>query len=155
MIAQAECSLEPMSTLSQTLSAIHGKSVEEVAKVLEGSQELETTSHAVATQGSTSPPPNAEDEVDYHYICFVKSEDGSCLYELDGERNGPIKRVSLPPKSDMLCEAVLQVVRSYLQAEKEGSLEFNLMALCNRQNKEEVGISDVGTQGVSLSEKDS
>jgi hypothetical protein len=55
--------------------------------------------------------------------------------------------------SDKLYEAVLEVARSYLQAEEEGSLEFNLMAPYNKQNEEEFGISNVGTQGVSLSEK--
>jgi ubiquitin carboxyl-terminal hydrolase L3 len=119
-----------MSTLSQILASVDGRSVKEAAKVLEESKELEKAYHAVATQGSTSPPPNAEDEVDYHYLCFAKSDDENCLYELDGDRKGPIKRNSLPPDSDMLSEPVLRVIRSYLQAEEEASLEFSLMALC-------------------------
>lgn len=123
--------LEPASTLSQILSVLQGKSVEEAAKYLEESEELKKAYHAVALQGSTSPPPNAEDEVDYHYLCFARGDDGASLYELDGDRKGPIKRCSLPPESDMLSEQVLNVIRSYLQAEEGGSLRFSLMALCN------------------------
>jgi ubiquitin carboxyl-terminal hydrolase L3 len=129
---QADQSPEPESTLSKLLAAVHDKSIDEAATVLEGSEELEKVYHAVETQGSTLPPVNAEDEVDYHYLCFVKGDDGSCLYELDGDREGPIKRCTLPPGSDMLSESVLKVIRSYLQAEGM-SLEFSLMALCGSE----------------------
>jgi ubiquitin carboxyl-terminal hydrolase L3 len=116
--------------LSQLLSIVRGKSVEDVSSVLEESEELEKAYHTVALQGSTSLPLNAEDEVDYHYLCFAKSDDGKSLYELDGDRDGPIKRCTLLPDSDMFSEPVLKVIRSYLEAEKGASLEFSLVALC-------------------------
>lgn len=125
----ADCSPEPMSTLSRMLSSIKEKNVEEAGRLLEANEDLEKAYHAVAIQGSTAPL-NAEDEVDYHYLCFVKSDDGTCLYELDGDRMGPIRRVSLPPNSDLLSAPILKVIKSYLLAEEGASLEFSLMALC-------------------------
>jgi ubiquitin carboxyl-terminal hydrolase L3 len=44
---------------------------EERALVLEDSKELESAYTSVATEGDTQAPENAEDEVDFHYICFV------------------------------------------------------------------------------------
>ena len=32
----------------------------------------------------------AEDEVDFHYVCFVKSSKTGHLYELGGDRKGPV-----------------------------------------------------------------
>ncbi|RDI82577.1 hypothetical protein Vi05172_g7499 [Venturia inaequalis] len=45
--------------------------VKEVVRYLEESEELKQSYHAVALQESTHPSPNAENEVDYHSLCFA------------------------------------------------------------------------------------
>lgn len=100
----------------------------QAAMVLETSKELEAAYDSVAKQGSTVAPP-AEDEVNHHYICFVKSPDTGHLFELDGDRKGPVdrgvidedQRVDLGPKS-------LELVREYIKM-GEGDVNFSLMAL--------------------------
>jgi ubiquitin carboxyl-terminal hydrolase L3 len=67
--------------------------------------------------------------VDYHFVCFVKSHRNGHLYELDGDRKGPIDRgLVLASEEDMLASGGLSVVREYIEREK-GSCAFGLMAL--------------------------
>lgn len=87
---------------------------------------------AVATQGTSRVPDNAEDEVDFHYVCFVKSRSNGRLYELDGDRKGPIDRgLVLGPDEDVLAPGGLNVIREYMERER-GNTNFNLMALVRR-----------------------
>lgn len=60
----------------------------ERAELLEETEALEQAHQAAAATGDTAPPA-AEDNVDLHYVCFVKSKNGH-LYEMDGRRKGPI-----------------------------------------------------------------
>lgn len=105
---------------------------EERSSVLESSAELEDVYAAVATQGTSRVPDNAEDEVDFHYVCFVKSRSNGRLYELDGDRKGPIDRgLVLGPDEDVLAPGGLNVIREYMERER-GNTNFNLMALVRR-----------------------
>lgn len=52
--------------------------------------------------------PDAEDNVDLHYVCFVKGSDGA-MWELDGRRKGPIRRGELKDDEDMLSEKALSL----------------------------------------------
>jgi len=79
----------------------------------------------VATQGTSRVPDNAEDEVDFHYVCFVKSQKSGRLYELDGDRRGPIDRGPVRPGDDI---PGLDIIRQYIERE-EGNTNFSLMAL--------------------------
>lgn len=63
---------------------------EERALALEDSKELEAAYASVARKGDTQAPASPEDEVDFHYICFVKSHKNGHLFQMDGDRNGPI-----------------------------------------------------------------
>jgi ubiquitin carboxyl-terminal hydrolase L3 len=79
--------------------------------------------------GNTSVPEDAEEEVDYHYVCFIKDKNGRII-ELDGDRKGPINRGALPNQDDdMLSEASTEVVRRYIEREQDQNIGFNLMAL--------------------------
>ncbi len=51
--------------------------------------------------------PSAQDDVDLHYVCFVKTEDGT-LWELDGRRKGPLARVKLGEDEDVLSIKALE-----------------------------------------------
>ncbi len=61
--------------------------------------------HATASQGDTKAP-DAQDDVDLHYVCFVKSQDGT-LWELDGRRKGPLARGKLDKNEDVLSQKAL------------------------------------------------
>lgn len=103
----------------------------ERADLLYDSQALETAHQAAAAEGDTSAPA-AEDSIDLHFVCFVKSSNDH-LWELDGRRKGPIDRGLLLPKDDVLSEAALQLgVRSFLKREASaggGELRFSLITL--------------------------
>lgn len=85
----------------------------------------------VALQGDSAVPDNAEDEVDFHFVCFVKSPKTGHVYELDGDRKGPVDRgLLLGPDEDMLAEGGLKIIKEYIQ--REDNFNFGLMALVQR-----------------------
>jgi len=82
--------LVPNSHLDQLIRKCTPLGRDERAKVLEEDAELEAAYTAVATRGDSAVPESAEDEVDFHYVCFVKSQKDGHLYEMDGDKNGPV-----------------------------------------------------------------
>lgn len=101
--------------------------------VLENSSELERAYAAAAALGDTTPPANAEDEVDFHYVCFVRSQATGKLYELDGDKHGPLDSgILLSETEDLLSPSALDVVREFI-GRSEGNLNFNLLALAEGQ----------------------
>lgn len=122
---------EPDSSLAKLLNeAIPLKPIAR-ADLLYESEALESAHQAAASGGDTSAPA-AEDNVDLHYVCFVKSQNNQ-LWELDGRRKGPISRGQLSPDEDVLSERGLDLgVRSFLKRESEaggGDLRFSLITL--------------------------
>ena len=99
------------------------------AEVLEEDTELESAYTMVATRGSSEVPANAEDEVDFHYVCFVKSNKNGHLYELDGDRKGPKDRGLLEPNDDVLSEAGRNAVQEFIQREQGQNSNFSLLVL--------------------------
>lgn len=103
----------------------------ERAELLEETESLETAHQEAASTGDTAAPA-AEDNVDLHYVCFVKSENGH-LWEMDGRRKGPLDRGELAADEDVLSDAALQKgVRAFLKREAEaggGELRFSLIVL--------------------------
>lgn len=97
------------------------------AKVIEQTPALADAHKAAATEGDT-PAPDAHDDVDLHYVCFVKGNDGN-LWELDGRRKGPINRGPLNSDEDVLSAKGLNLgVLKFL--EREGAdLRFSAVAL--------------------------
>lgn len=98
------------------------------ADLVESSEALESAHYSAANQGS-SAVPDAQAEVDLHYICFVKSQKNNHLYELDGIRKGPLDRGYLGPEDDVLSERALQAVRRFIQREEGKNINFSLVAL--------------------------
>jgi ubiquitin carboxyl-terminal hydrolase L3 len=102
-----------------------------MARALEENEGLEGTYAGVASKGDTEAPLNAEEEVDYHYIAFVKSSKDSHLYQLDGDRKRPIDLGALSVEEDVLSESCLDVMRG-MMASEDGNLNFSLMALVDQ-----------------------
>jgi ubiquitin carboxyl-terminal hydrolase L3 len=101
------------------------------ANLLYESQALESAHQAAAATGDTEAPA-ADEKVDLHYVCFVKSEKNH-LWEMDGRRKGPLDRGELSADEDVLSEKALDLgVRSFLKREAEaggGELRFSLIVL--------------------------
>ncbi|KAK3691809.1 ubiquitinyl hydrolase 1 [Vermiconidia calcicola] len=102
------------------------------AELLEETDALETAHQAAAATGDTAAP-NAEDNVDLHFVCFVKSQESGHLFELDGRRKGPLDRGALEADEDVLSAAALEKgVRAFLKREEQaggGELRFSLIVL--------------------------
>ena len=98
------------------------------AELVESSSSL-ASAHQSAATGGSSEVPDAEADVDLHYICFVKSSKNNHLYELDGGRKGPLDRGDLGLENDVLSEEALKVVRSFIERECGENLNFSMVAL--------------------------
>jgi len=127
----ARDNIDPASNLAKLLNDAIPLKPAERADLLYESQALETAHQAAASGGDTSAPA-AEDNVDLHYVCFVKSQKNQ-LWELDGRRKGPLNRGELLLDEDVLSEKALDLgVRSFLKRESEaggGDLRFSLITL--------------------------
>ncbi|KAL2817388.1 hypothetical protein BJX63DRAFT_385968 [Aspergillus granulosus] len=103
----------------------------ERADLLYESKALESA-HADAAKLGDTKAPGAEDNVDLHFVAFVKGSDGR-LWELDGRRKGPLERGVLGEEEDALSERALELgVRRFLKVESEGGnpdLRFSLVSL--------------------------
>ncbi|KAK1753576.1 putative ubiquitin carboxyl-terminal hydrolase [Echria macrotheca] len=116
------------SHLRRLLDACASLKPTERASVLEGDEELESIYNEFALQGDSEVPANPEDEVDFHYVCFVKSQRSGHLYELDGDRKGPMDLGQLDPHDDMLSDKALDVVRRFV-GQIKSSTGVGLLAL--------------------------
>ena len=102
--------------------------------LVEKSGPLEDAYARIAVKGISRQPDHVEDEVDYHYICLVRSDINGHLYELDGDRKGPIDRVLVGGEDDLLGEASLAVVRKYFE-DSPGGISYSLLALRVKQDE--------------------
>ena len=122
---------EPNSDLAKLVHDAVPLNPQARADLLYESEALESAHQSAAGGGDTSAP-DAEDNVDLHYVCFVKSQDNN-LWELDGRRKGPLNRGKLSADEDVLSEKALDLgVRSFLKRESEaggGDLRFSLITL--------------------------
>jgi ubiquitin carboxyl-terminal hydrolase L3 len=94
---------------------------------------LEQAYAEVAQQGDTEAPTDPEDEVDFHYICFVKSQKSGHLYQIDGDRKRPIDIGTMSVEEDVLSDKCLDVIRG-MMASEGGNVNFSLMALVSAPN---------------------
>ncbi|CAM1503203.1 Fc.00g079790.m01.CDS01 [Cosmosporella sp. VM-42] len=124
---EAKSFIEQGTTLDKLLKKSIPLNSEERARVLEQTTALADAHKEAATQGDTAAP-DAQDDVDLHYVCFSKGTDGG-LWELDGRRKGPIKRGELDSNEDVLSSKALTLgVLKFL--EREGAdLRFSAVAL--------------------------
>jgi ubiquitin carboxyl-terminal hydrolase L3 len=103
----------------------------ERADLLYNSEALESAHQSAASQGQ-SDAPDANDDVDLHFVCFVKDEKNR-LWEMDGRRKGPLDRGQLGEGEDVLSEKALDLgPRKFIQREiaiSGGDLRFSLITL--------------------------
>jgi ubiquitin carboxyl-terminal hydrolase L3 len=86
------------------------------------------TAHKEAASGGATAAPDANDDVDLHYVCFTKGSDGG-LWELDGRRKGPIRRGDLDKNEDALSAKALSMGALKFLEREGGDLRFSAVAL--------------------------
>ncbi|KAJ6562498.1 hypothetical protein B0H19DRAFT_1027337 [Mycena capillaripes] len=123
--AVSRLSIDPESIFSRFLESCITLNPEQRAQALEASPDIAAAYRQAATQGSTAVP-NAEDEVEFHYVCFVKSSLNGHLYDMDGDKNGPVDRDTILEGDRDTLSAGLRLAKSYI---KDGDPHFQLMAL--------------------------
>ncbi|KID59739.1 Peptidase C12, ubiquitin carboxyl-terminal hydrolase 1, partial [Metarhizium hybridum] len=119
--------MEQGTTLDELLEKSIPLPPRERASLLEKTPAVAAAHKEAASAGDTAAP-DAQDNVDLHYVCFVKGSDGA-LWELDGRRKGPIRRGELQENEDMLSERALGMgILRFLEREG-GDLRFSAVAL--------------------------
>lgn len=98
---------------------------------LDTSSELEHLYAEAAIQGDTQPPEDGV-EVDWHYTCFAASAKKHKLYELDGDRWGPLYHADLSAALEDFETKAIGLIRKYFERAEEGKeAQFSVMALVN------------------------
>ncbi|KAF3798511.1 Ubiquitin carboxyl-terminal hydrolase isozyme L3 [Colletotrichum siamense] len=97
------------------------------AQLLEKTPALATAHREAASQGATEAP-QAADDIDLHYVCFVRGNDGT-LWELDGRRKGPLARGQLEEGEDVLSEKALTWGPLKFLEREGADLRFSAVAL--------------------------
>ena len=97
---------------------------EKLADALQAAKALHSVTETVAAEGQTETP-DAEDNVNHHFIAFVRSANGHLL-ELDGMKSGPIDHGTCG--ADQLLEKAMGVIRDDMMT-KTSNLNFSALAL--------------------------
>jgi len=95
--------------------------------LLEQDRSLARAHESAASTGATAAP-DAQDDVDLHYVCFVRTEDGT-LWEMDGRRKGPIARGKLEDGEDVLSLKARTLGPLKFLARESADLRFSCVAL--------------------------
>jgi ubiquitin carboxyl-terminal hydrolase L3 len=121
----------PGSDLDKLLQAAIPLKPTERADLLYESKSLEGA-HQKAAQKGDSTAPDAEANIELHFVAFIKSHNGD-LWELDGRRKGPLNRGRLGPEDDVLSEKGQELgVQAFLKREEQaggGELRFSVVML--------------------------
>ncbi|CAJ2514160.1 Uu.00g022790.m01.CDS01 [Anthostomella pinea] len=101
--------IEPNSTFDKLIKTSLPLPPHARSALLEQTPEL-ACAHQEAASGTSNSTtaPDAQDDVDLHYVCFVKTEkDGGTLWALDGRRKGPVALGKLDAGEDVLSDKAL------------------------------------------------
>lgn len=101
-----------------------GLDAEKLADSLQSAKSLHSATATVAAQGQTATP-DAEDEVNHHFVAFVRSDDGRLL-ELDGLKPGPVDHGACSVEDFFEC--AIRVIRDDMMT-KTSNLNFSALAL--------------------------
>ena len=127
----------PNTILSNILSSYAATPPAERPSLLSNSR-LKSEYLKAAQDGDSSVPVDADEEVDFHYTCFVKSN--GRLFELDGDASGPIDLGPLKDDEDVVSESALVPIRRFMRENGGGGIGFSMLALAPR---EESGVSEI------------
>ncbi|KAI1268223.1 putative ubiquitin carboxyl-terminal hydrolase [Xylariaceae sp. FL1019] len=124
----AKSFIEPNTTLQSLIEKSIPLPPAERSALLVKTPDLATAHHDAASKGQTVAP-DAQDDVDLHYVCFVKTDEDGTLWELDGRRKGPIARGKLDANEDVLSEKALLWGPLKFIERGGGDMRFSCVAL--------------------------
>lgn len=109
--------------------------MEERARLLYDSLELETAHQSVAEMGDTEAPGmDGAGHQGQHFVAFVK--EGGKLWELEGSRKGPLERGALGEDEDVLGARAIGLgigrVMELVRASGGEDLRFSCIALTKK-----------------------
>lgn len=110
---------------SDIIERAKNMSIDERVELLENCNELASVHEIAAADGQTAPP-DREDSIDLHFICFVEVDQH--LYELDGRKAFPINH----GKCTHLVESAAKVMKQYMARDPEET-NFSAIALCKTE----------------------
>lgn len=122
--------ITPGSDLANFLQEAIPLGMDARAKLLNDSDVLHQASEASASKGDTRPL-RADEDSPHHFVALVKGRDGH-LWELEGDRKGPIDRGLLGDDEDAFSNKALDLgIRRLIkiQSEAGGNLDFSCIAL--------------------------
>ncbi|KAE9371901.1 ubiquitin carboxyl-terminal hydrolase [Stipitochalara longipes BDJ] len=127
--------LQPGSFLAKLKTEAVDLGMEDRSRLLYDSEELEVAHQSVAELGdSKMPSVDGEGHKGQHFVAFVK-EDGK-LWELEGDRRGPLERGSLREDEDVLSPRAIELgIGRIIELEKAsggGDLRFSCIALAKK-----------------------
>ena len=125
----AEISPAPGSFLARFLERTAALDAAARAEALASDDSLDAAHAAAALEGQ-SAAPEADEEVNLHFVAFVHVDGG--LYELDGRKPGPVRHGGTSGET-LLADAVAVVQREFLP-HAGGSVQFNVIALAPAQD---------------------
>lgn len=99
----------------------------ERTKAIESSSFIESA-HLSAAQSGQSTVIDAEEEVDLHFVAFVKSGTNGHIYELDGRQNVPIDHGPFEG-NDLLSAQGRNLIKDFVRRASGSSDEMNF-SLC-------------------------
>jgi len=99
------------------------------AQYLYDSEELEAAHQSHAQKGDSAPPENPELWDDpHHFVTFAKGKDGQ-LWELEGDRKGPVARGQLGADEDVLSETAYKLGMGKVLEQGKENLRFSAIVL--------------------------
>jgi len=120
--------IEPGSLIDKLLQSAIPLPPCERARVLEDSAELEAIYKSIALENPSAKDINSEDDVDYHYIAFVRGSNGD-LFEMDGDTDKGPRLLGGGSESLATGTAVQEVLKQYLERGGVDELGFSLLGL--------------------------
>jgi ubiquitin carboxyl-terminal hydrolase L3 len=120
----SKLTFDPSSPLLAFARANQGLDAEKLADQLQSATKLHAVTAIVAAEGQTATP-DAEDDVNHHFVAFIRSKEGRLL-ELDGLRPGPIDHG--PCAEDDLLDRAIGIIRDDMMT-KTSNLNFSALAL--------------------------
>jgi ubiquitin carboxyl-terminal hydrolase L3 len=122
----------PGSDLEQLIQQAVPLKPKERAELLYNSDMLEKA-HKEAAQTGDSRAPTIDEPVIYGFTAFVKGKDGH-LWELEGQRKGPVDRGVLHEVEDVLTEKALTMgPLRIINREKASEQRFSCLALVDTE----------------------
>lgn len=116
------------SVVSKLKGSLLNSSDADAAKLI---KEIGSSMHGEYAQQGQTEAPELGDEVDLHFLCFMKTDLG--IVELDGRRNGPVVLQSgaVDEGEDIInSTVVIQRIEKYMSlVEGENALKFAMMGL--------------------------